>query len=131
MNILITGTSRGIGFGLTAQALSQGHTVIAVSRNAEKMKSLKADYPKTLILLEADVSDEKSFQTITAEVDKLGALDLLINNAGIYKSGETLGDLAESFHVNASIPFLLTKALLPSIKKSNGRGFDVEILGAD
>lgn len=118
MNILITGTSRGIGFGLTTQALAQGHTVIAVSRNADKMKSLKADYPKNLILLEADISQPESFKTIVAEVEKLGALDLLINNAGIYKTGESLEDLAESFHVNASIPFLLTKALLPAIKKS-------------
>ena len=47
-----------------------------------------------------------------------GALDILINNAGVLKSGETDKDLSESFHLNATVPFLLTKALLPFIKRS-------------
>ncbi len=118
MNILITGTSRGIGFGLTSKALALGHTVIAVSRKTDELNSLKADYPKNLILLEADISQPDSFKAITNKVSEVGSLDVLINNAGVLKSGESLNELSDSFHLNASVPFLLTKALLPFIKKS-------------
>ena len=46
MTILITGTGRGIGLGLTTHALTSGHTVIAVSRKTEPLNSLKSDYSK-------------------------------------------------------------------------------------
>lgn len=118
MNILITGASRGIGLGLTTHALKHGHTVIAISRKTDQMKSLKADYSKNLILVECDVSQTESFKLISDKLSGIGSLDVLINNAGVFKSGESLHDLSESFHVNAAIPFLLTKALLPFIKKS-------------
>ncbi len=118
MNVLITGASRGIGFGLTTRALAQGDTVIAVTRKADKMKSLQADYQKNLIVLEADISQLSSLKTISSKVSELGTLDLLINNAGILKPGETFEDLSESFQVNATMPFLLTKTLLPFVKKS-------------
>lgn len=118
MNILITGTSRGIGFGLTAIALEKGHTVFAVTRNPNSLKPLQSDYNKNLIIVDADISQPASIKSLVSKVDEKGALDILINNAGLMKSGESYADLTESFQVNAIVPFLLTKAMLPALEKS-------------
>ena len=118
MNVLITGTSRGIGFQLTADALAKGYSVIAVARKTEPLKNLQADYASKLTIVQADVGTPDGMKTIKAAAEKVGTLDILINNAGIYVKGETKEDLLQSFEVNAIAPFLLTKELLPFVQKS-------------
>ena len=118
MNVLITGTSRGIGFQLTAEALAKGFSVIAVARKIEPLKSLQADYASKLTIVQADVGTVDGMKAIKAAAEKIGTIDVLINNAGIFKKGETKEDLLESFEVNAIAPFLLTKELLPYVQKS-------------
>ena len=118
MKTLITGASRGIGFALVAQALARGETVLAVARDVAKLENLRADYPENLITIEANVSLPEGLATVAGEAKKIGSLDTLINNAGVYKNSESESDFSESFHVNATTPFLLTKALLPYLEKS-------------
>lgn len=118
MNILITGTSRGIGFGLVAAALAEGHTVYAVARNTEPLKKLKQEFAEKLILLQIDVSQPGGIESLVNETSKAGLIDVLINNAGTMAKGESAAELAESFWVNATVPFLLTKALMPLLLKS-------------
>ena len=123
MKILITGTSRGIGYELTSAALAAGNSVYAVARNTAPLNKLKAEFPDRLTLLEIDISKvggiDKLVREITSVSGKNGALDILINNAGTMAKGENAEDLANSFWVNATVPFLLTKALLPTLMKSN------------
>lgn len=118
MKILITGTSRGIGFGLTLEALRAGHTVFAVARNTETLMALYKQYPKHLIPIEIDISQPAAIQKLAQQIGN-ESLDVLINNAGLMVKGETADDLAVSFWINATVPFLLTKALLPNLKKSS------------
>lgn len=118
MKVLITGTSRGIGFALTLEALKKGHTVYAVSRSTENLAKVQRDFPKTLIPIQADVSSEHDIQTLATTVTKSGGLDVLINNAGIIKKDESATAFAESFHINATVPFLMTVAFVPVLEKS-------------
>lgn len=118
MKTLITGSSRGIGFGLVGEALKAGHTVYAVARNTEALKALQGDFPQKLVLIQTDVSQPGAIEALAKRIEKDG-LDILVNNAGMMAPGETAGDLAQSFWVNATVPFLLTKALLPTLKKSS------------
>lgn len=118
MTTLITGSSRGIGFALTTEALKKGQTVLAVARSIEKLKPLQRDYPDHLKLVHADVSQPSGIKLVVEAVAKHGSLDTLINNAGVLKSGVTVEDFTESFHVNAIVPFELTKALMPALQKS-------------
>ena len=72
MNIVITGTSRGIGLEMTHLALNAGHNVLAVARSPEKSKGLlklKGDYKDKLEIVTADVADEDACDTIAAGVD--------------------------------------------------------------
>lgn len=119
MNVLITGTSRGIGFGLVKAALADGHTVYAVARNTEPLKKFKQEFGDKLILMQVDISQPGGIENLFSEAAKLGGVDVLVNNAGMMAKGESAAELAESFWINATVPFLLTKAFMPLLKKSS------------
>lgn len=121
MNVLITGTSRGIGLKLTELTLQRGHSVIALARNAEKSKplqSLQADYREKIRLISADLTAPDVTEKISSAAQSFGNIDILINNAGILLQGDSTEDFLQSFHVNSVVPYQLTKSLLPYLKKS-------------
>jgi len=120
MNILITGTSRGIGLELTKQALAKGHSVLAIARqpgDSPDLQKLKAKAGDALNLFAADLENDGAAEKIAAAV-KWPHIDVLINNAGIYRKGESTQDFLDSFRVNSVAPFQVTRALLPKLKKS-------------
>lgn len=121
MNIVITGTSRGIGFELCKLALEKEHQVCAVVRTLSKapaLKELSGKYGTRLTIVEADVTSEFAPQKILDATKAWPAVDGLINNAGIYEKALDAKALALSFQVNSIAPLLLTQALLPSLRKS-------------
>ncbi len=121
MNILITGTSRGIGLELLKLALEKGHNIFAVGRKLEskpEILSLEKSYASKLSLISVDLANPEAPGQIASEVaSNFESLDLLINNAGVMHKGEAEEDFLESFKINSVVPFLVTKALLPSLKK--------------
>ena len=122
MNILITGTSRGIGLELTQIALNEGHSVWAVARKpkqAKELMALKKLFPKKLTLIVLDLTKSNVSASLTKATKSAKVFDLLINNAGIYKKGTTSKDFLESFMTNSVVPFLTTQALLSKLKKSS------------
>ena len=123
MNIVITGGSRGIGLELASQALARKDSVWIVARNpndARELAALGQRFPDTLQILEADLGRDPSQESMRELFAPLRAtpIDLLINNAGVYAKGHDAQDFEQSFRVNATVPFLVTQALLPSLKKS-------------
>ncbi len=120
MNTLITGTAQGIGFELTKLALKNGHQVLAIARspeNSQKLIDLKKAH-QNLEIFYCDLSKEGSEKEIFRATQKFTGLDLLINNAGVYCKEESRQDFEKSFLINAITPFLITKELLPLLKKS-------------
>ena len=117
MKTLITGSSRGIGFGLVGEALKAGHKVYAVARNTSSLEGLRSKSGDQLVLIQTDISQPGAVEELAKRMNSEG-LDVLVNNAGMMTQGESAEDLAQSFWVNATLPFLLTKALLPTLKKS-------------
>jgi NAD(P)-dependent dehydrogenase (short-subunit alcohol dehydrogenase family) len=128
MNIIITGTGKGIGFE-TAKLLSasKGNKVIAVSRNTEKLQKLANEIPggkngSYLYPLALDLS-KKGFEKtlLTYILDRFSKIDILINNAGnlVNKtiSQHTSDDFDQLFSVNVKAPFLITKTLIPHFNK--------------
>jgi len=119
MNVLITGANRGIGLEFTRQYLADGWQVIACCRKpaaANELQVLSAQ--GQLIIEELDVVD---FAQIDRLAEKLEgqAIDVLINNAGIYR-GSAFGTLdytawAESFKVNSMAPLKMAEAFVGHI----------------
>lgn len=101
MKVVITGTSRGIGAELVKIAEEKGHEVLAVDRKTVDLRSPEAA---------AKIADL---------VKPWGVVDILVNNAGIMRQGTSREDFQESFLVNSIVPFEITQALLPYLKKSS------------
>ncbi len=88
MNIVITGSSKGIGFQLTREFLNHGDKVIISSRNEESInkaiEDLKSEFPKGDVNgIVCDVTNPDNVRTLVDySLDKLGFIDIWINNAG-------------------------------------------------
>ena len=118
--LLITGANRGIGLELTKRYAADGWDVIAACRKPQEASALKA--------LKGDITVEALDVTDYAAVDKLAAkyagaaIDLLLNNAGIY--GNRDGALKVSdfetylqvLQVNSVAPMKVALAFLPQLK---------------
>ena len=79
-NVIITGTSRGIGFELAQLFAKKGHNVLALSRNSEPLKNLNI---KNITTISIDLSKENELKKVTNFVsNNWETVDILINNAG-------------------------------------------------
>jgi meso-butanediol dehydrogenase/(S,S)-butanediol dehydrogenase/diacetyl reductase len=82
--VLITGGASGIGAATAARFLDEGAAVCVLDRDPEARKKIAHDLPGLTAALDADVADLRRVQTAFAEaVRHMGAVDVLINNAGI------------------------------------------------
>lgn len=126
MRIVVTGASRGVGFEVAQRYLIEGARVLGIARNRANLTRadgrLKAFGTSWAPLL-ADVADPRSAARIASAVKhRWGALDLLLNNAGVSPGGRSFateqeGDLERTLAVNVLAVHRLTRALLPLLKK--------------
>ena len=119
--ILITGATDGIGFETAGMLVTMGHNVLLHGRNSEKLKTVEgalqemADGGQVESYL-ADLSRMAHVETLAKAVTKKHAkLHVLINNAGVFTTPETVTSdgIDVRFAVNTLAPYLLTKRLLP------------------
>jgi NAD(P)-dependent dehydrogenase (short-subunit alcohol dehydrogenase family) len=83
-NVLVTGGASGIGEATAARFLEEGSAVCVLDRNAEAGGRLARTLPALKGVIDADVSSLEQVQSGFAEaVDRMGSVDVLINNAGI------------------------------------------------
>lgn len=120
-NIIITGTSRGIGFELAQLFAKNNYQVLALSRNIAPLDKLDL---KNITAISVDLSAENDLKKVTDFVDKnWKQVDILINNAGklINKPfGDlTSEDFLEVYKVNVFAVAELTRVLIPYLKKGS------------
>ncbi len=126
---LITGGSKGIGFGVAEALLKFGMKVAITSRNldsAEKAaRELKNIGNGEVLALEADVRDYNSQQNAVKKViDTWGQLDVLVANAGVGHFAPidelSVEDWQATIDTNLTGVFYSMKSSLESLKKSEG-----------
>ena len=82
--VLITGGASGIGAATAARFLEEGSLVCILDRDEEAGRKIKRDLPGLSAVIAADVSDLQQVQAgFAAAIRAMGAVDVLINNAGI------------------------------------------------
>jgi len=125
--ILITGSTDGIGLETAKTLATMGHNVLLHGRNPAKLEQIErtvswlAEGGRVESYL-ADLSRMADVDALAkAVMDKHDSLDVLINNAGIYKTPKpiTKDGLDVRFLVNTIAPYLLTKRLMPLIGLSS------------
>ena len=133
--VLITGSSRGLGFALAETFLAAGFDVIATHRKdtCPKLDELSQRFPGRLETLRMDVLDENSVRQAADEVrSSRGRLDVLINNAALCLDVDAsiqdhdLDAIRQQMDVNAYGPLRVTRAFLPLLEESD-RGILVNI----
>ncbi|MBK5208048.1 MAG: SDR family oxidoreductase [Flavobacteriaceae bacterium] len=120
-NIIITGTSRGIGFELAQRFAKNNYNVLALSRNTKPLENLNL---KNITTISADLSNKNDLKKVTDFVGKnWKKVDVLINNAGklVNKSFENLSseDFLEVYKVNVFAVAELTRLLIPFLGKGS------------
>ena len=120
-NIIITGTSRGIGFELVQLCSKAGHNVLALSRNEKPIQSLKLE---NVTCFSFDLNDNNAYKKIKDFVnEKWGKVDILINNAGTLLnkpfSETTIGDFETVYKTNVYGVSELTRIVLPYMKNES------------
>ncbi|MFY9611362.1 MAG: glucose 1-dehydrogenase [Blastocatellia bacterium] len=123
---IVTGASNGIGRATAELLLSEGATVALVGRRESALADVVAGTPRSAAFaIIADLSDERqSERCIAQSVETLGGLDVLVNAAGILKSGrieETSLELwDEMMNINLRSVFHLMKLSVPHLERSLG-----------
>ena len=137
--VLITGSSKGFGF-LTANALLQkGYTVFATMRNPAGNNKVVADQLRekatatsgTVHVLDLDVTSDASVDAAVAKALELeGAIDVVVNNAGLGNGGQTEAFSVEQFRkifeVNLFGVQRVNRAVLPQMRE-RGEGLLVHV----
>ncbi len=122
--VLVTGANRGLGQEFTKALVAAGASkVYAAARVPESVKT------PGVVAVKLDVTDLAS---IAATAQKLGDVQILINNAGVAKGGSlfsdnAIDDLRAQIDTNVVGPLALTQAFAPVLKR-NGGGAVVNIL---
>jgi len=88
--ILITGGASGIGLEAAKQFLANGARVIITGRNQGKLDEAKKMYP-AITAIKSDVSDAGDAQKLFNQMQQLGGIDILYNNAGVLTDPINLG----------------------------------------
>ncbi len=127
---LVTGASYGIGFAIASGFAAAGATIVFNDINQELVDKGLAAYKEAGITAHGyvcDVTDEAQVNNLVATVEKeVGVIDILVNNAGIIKRipmhEMTADDFRKVIDVDLNAPFIVAKAVIPSmIKKGHGK----------
>jgi len=124
-NILITGTSTGVGFQSAIMFAEKGYKVYATMRNLKKAKALKDRIKAndlTIEILPLDVTDVQSIKAaVQTIIEKDGRIDILLNNAGagFAKTTEqaTEAEIRWVTDVNYLGAVFCTQAVMPFMRK--------------
>ena len=124
-NIIITGTSSGIGLELAKFFIKSKHNVLAISRNNSHLRSLNL---KGLYAVDFDITNYERYDSLNKYLSNFENIDVLINNAGLLVNkpfeDTSFEDFQKVYSTNVFSVAMLTKFL---IKRMNNRSNVVNI----
>jgi len=126
---LITGASQGLGLALAAALATDGWALVIDARRADRLADAAAELATntTVVAIPGDVADAAHRDRLTAAVDELGRLDLLVNNASTLGASPLpaldvidLDVLRRVYEVNVVAPLALTQQLVAPLSAAHG-----------
>jgi ribitol 2-dehydrogenase len=118
---LVTGASSGIGRATARLLAAEGVRVALSARSSDKLNALAAELGQGAFAITADMARPAEVERMIAEaIGRLGHLDILFANAGIYVTGDVARQSADSWEellaVNVAAVFRAVRAALPHMQ---------------
>jgi 3-oxoacyl-[acyl-carrier protein] reductase len=124
---IITGAGSGLGAGIARRFIAEGARVVIADIRLDAARRVAEELGSAAVAVAVDVADAASVASLAEQADRVfGAVDVLVNNAGIGHVPQPLEELAEPdferiFAVNARSVYLTARAFVPGMK-SRRRG---------
>src|SRR5678815_4128064 len=99
--IFITGSADGLGYLAAKMLIELGHQVVLHARNAERRLEVIRKAQGAVSVLTGDLSNIEETKKLAHEVNRIGTLDTVIHNAGVYQASAK-----EIFAVNTLAPYI-------------------------
>lgn len=139
-SVLVTGGARRLGKAITLAAAEAGARVVFTYLNSvEQAEQTLAEMERMgtkAWAVQCDVRQEESVvQAVSTALERLGRLDVLVNNAGTFNSARfeeiTAGQWDDIFATNVRGPFLMSKHCVPALRATGGRIVHLGSLGGE
>jgi 3-oxoacyl-[acyl-carrier protein] reductase len=131
---IVTGASKGIGAGIAKSLAAEGASVVvnysSSREGAERVVGEITDSGGTAVAVQGDVSKAADVERLLEETEKtFGALDVLVNNAGVFQfdslEAVTETEFHREFNTNVLGPILMTQAAVKRFRPEGGSVINV------
>ena len=119
---IVTGGASGFGEAIVNKFLNEGARVVIADINQTAADALSQSLGENTVALQCDVGDRASVHALKTEsIKTLGAIDIIVNNAGVTHLPTPLDEVSEDefdrvFRVNCKSVYLMAKAFVPNMK---------------
>jgi short-subunit dehydrogenase len=137
--VFITGGSRGLGLAMAEEFARRGAQIAICARDAEELErarqTIEREAGGTVLTVVCDVSDREQMEAAVRKVEThFGAIDVLVNNAGVIAVGpvenQTVADFEENMKINFWSQVYSTLAALPGMhERGAGRIVNITSIG--
>lgn len=124
--VLITGSSKGLGKSLALCFAAHGSNIILHGRDESGLKNVVEEVRKFNVVCDVvrgDITRDETIESL-ARIAEQRALDVLLNNAGIYKNAllqeMTAADYRQIIETNLVAPIMLTRRVFPILQRKRG-----------
>ena len=136
-NVLITGSTNGLGKAIAKIMAEEGANVIISGRNEIAAKQLAEEIERTnqvqAIPIIADLSQQNAAeQLFEMSLEAMGHLDILVNNAGIWPTAYVRdmekNEFERTIYMNLEVPYLLSKRMVNHLIEREEKGKIINIV---
>ena len=136
-NVLVTGSTKGLGEAIVRILAGEGANVIVSGRSEDLTQSIAEKLAKdcgvTAVGIPADLGQRGVAEDLFQKsLDALGSLDILVNNAGIWPTAYVremeLEDFDRTLYLNLEVPFLLSKMMVNHLIENDRKGKIIQIV---